>query len=216
MMRCAILLSLVLTCWVSLVPADSPKPLPHHLVDVKAAMPDAVLDVHYATTKNFTKTQLYPFAAVYLHKDALQALMAVQKDLRKQGLGIKLFDGYRPLSVQQKMWDLIQDSRYVSNPAVNRGRHTRGTAIDLTLIDAEGIELPMPTGYDDFTEKAHQDAKDVTPEQAKNRKLLRDVMVKHGFEIYPYEWWHFDLKGWKEYPVLDIGFEELKEERKKG
>lgn len=182
------------------------------LFNVKDAMPDVVLDVRYATTNNFTKTQLYPFAAVFLRSETLKALQAVEADLQAEGLGLKLFDGYRPLSVQQKMWDLIQDSRYVSNPAVNKGRHTRGTAIDLTLVDSEGNALDMGTDYDDFTEKAHQDAKGLTMIQAANRRKLREVMEANGFEAYPYEWWHFDLEGWKDYAPMDVSFEELQGE----
>jgi D-alanyl-D-alanine dipeptidase len=107
------------------------------------------------------------------------------------------------------MWDLIRDERYVSNPAVNRGRHTRGTAVDVTLVDKHGNELAMPSPFDDFTTAAHRDSKTMTPEQRANMMRLQDVMTKHGFEPYPFEWWHFDLHDWRKYPVLDISFEAL-------
>jgi len=186
------------------------EPIPHHLVNLETAIPSLHLDIRYATEENFTGRVLYPFPDAYLHRDAAEALAAVQSDLRQAGLALKVFDGYRPLSVQQAMWDLIQDERYVSNPAVNRGRHTRGTAVDVTLIDLEGNELPMPTDYDDFSERAHSDAEDVTPEQKRYRWLLRKAMMRHGFQSYPYEWWHFDYRGWEGYPVLDIDFESLR------
>ncbi|BCU75909.1 hypothetical protein llg_06240 [Luteolibacter sp. LG18] len=168
-----------------------------------------MLDVRYATTDNFTRTKLYPLPKVFLHPDTARALEEVQSDLASRGLGLKIFDGYRPLSVQWKMWNLIHDERYVSNPAVNRGRHTRGTAVDVTLVDRRGRELPMGTAFDDFTDRAHPDYA-ALPEAVKgNRRLLAEVMTRHGFEAYAYEWWHFDLKGWKRYPVLDVGIDQL-------
>jgi D-alanyl-D-alanine dipeptidase len=122
---------------------------------------------------------------------------------------LKIYDGYRPLSVQQKMWDLVRDERYVSNPAVNRGRHTRGTAVDVTLIDRMGNDLDMPSTFDDFTEAAHRDAKTMTATQRANMRKLEAAMAAHGFEPYPFEWWHYDFRGWKNYPVLDISFPAL-------
>ena len=190
-----------------MLPSSKPTEMPadaYHLVDL--ADKGILFDIRYATSDNFTHCQLYPFAKAYLHKDATVQLLCVHEDLRSGGLELKVFDAYRPLSVQQKMWDLIQDERYVSNPAVNGGRHTRGTAVDITLVDGQENTLDMPTDFDDFTDKAHQDYSDLSESQKNNRALLREVMEKHGFEPYPFEWWHFDLKGWQNYPVLDVDF----------
>jgi D-alanyl-D-alanine dipeptidase len=192
-----------------LVSCGAPKATPHHLVDVETFSRPPKLDVRYATKANFTHQRLYPRAKVFLHRDAAQALAAVQTDLAKDGLRLKIFDGYRPLSVQQRMWDLIRDERYVSNPAVNRGRHTRGTAVDVTLVDSSGRDLPMGTDYDDFSEKAHPDFAGLPQRVKRNRACLAAAMTRHGFEAYPFEWWHFDLKGWKRYPVLDVGIDAL-------
>lgn len=185
-------------------------PIAHELVDVATIQPPPLEEIRYATTHNFTGEVLYPFPAAFLHRNAATALAKVQAALAKEGLGLKIWDGYRPLSVQQKMWDLIRDERYVSNPAVNRGRHTRGTAVDVTLVDKLGNELPMPTTFDDFTEAAHRDAKTPTSAQRANAKKLEAVMIRHSFDPYPFEWWHFDLRDWKSYPVLDISFEALR------
>jgi len=186
------------------------------LVRLESLERPPLLEIRYATPYNFTHTQLYPWPAAWLHPAAANALLAVQQELEQSGLGLKVFDAYRPLSVQQKMWDLIQDERYVSNPARNQGRHTRGTAVDVTLVDKVGNELPMPTGFDDFTEKAHRDydGEAVSTEAKVNRAKLAEVMQKHGFLPYSYEWWHFDLKGWEEYPVLDVDFIELDKKKK--
>jgi len=184
-------------------------PVAHHLVDAGAIQPPPLEEIRYATRNNFTGEVLYPVAKAYVHRNTAEALTKVQADLAAEGLGLKIYDGYRPFSVQQKMWDLIHDERYVSNPAVNRGRHTRGTAVDVTLVDKRGNELPMPSPFDDFTTAAHRDSSVMTPEQRANMMRLQDVMTRHGFEPFPFEWWHYDLHGWQKYPVLDISFEAL-------
>ncbi|HEY8901858.1 MAG TPA: M15 family metallopeptidase [Chthoniobacterales bacterium] len=184
-------------------------PIEHHLVDGATIQPPLLPEIRYATRYNFTGEVLYPAAKFFVHRDTAAALAAVQADLAKEGLGLEIYDGYRPLSVQQKMWDLVHDERYVSNPAVNRGRHTRGTAVDVTLVDKMGNALDMPSSFDDFTEAAHRNSPAMTPLQRANMRKLEDVMTHHGFEPYPFEWWHFDLKNWKTYPVLDISFDAL-------
>ncbi len=184
-------------------------PVPHHLVDVGRLTPPPLLEIRYATPYNFTGAVLYPAARAYLHRDAARALQAVQRDLARDGLGLKIYDGYRPLSVQQKMWDLVRDERYVSNPAVNRGRHTRGTAVDVTLVDRHGNELAMPSTFDAFTPAAHRDSATMTPRQRANMQRLSAAMERRGFLPYPFEWWHFDFRGWEKFPVLNVTFEQL-------
>jgi zinc D-Ala-D-Ala dipeptidase len=183
-----------------------------NLVNLSTINPRIQLDIRYATSNNFLGFPVYDRAACYLHKEVAEALNEVQIELESLGLGLKVFDGYRPLHVQQLMWDTIQDERYVTNPAKNKGRHTRGTAIDLTLVDREGNELEMPSEFDDFTELAHSDFEDVSSQARSNRELLKIVMEKHGFIQFPFEWWHFDFSGWNDdlkYPPLDVTFEEL-------
>jgi D-alanyl-D-alanine dipeptidase len=199
----------VLLAWLATALLLRAAPIPAELVDVSTIRPPLLEEIRYATKYNFTGEQLYPFPAAYVHRDVAAALAAVQADLAREGLGLKIYDGYRPLSVQQKMWDLIRDERYVSNPAVNKGRHTRGTAVDVTLVDKHGNELPMPSPFDDFTEAAHRDSPTMAPAQHANMQKLQDVMVRHGFEPYPFEWWHYDFHDWKSYPVLDISFDDL-------
>lgn len=184
----------------------------HDLVDISEINPRILLDLRYATENNFLGFPVYSKAVCYLHREAAEALNRVQNEMELVGLSLKIYDGYRPLHVQQLMWDLIQDERYVSNPAKNKGRHTRGTAVDLTLVDREGNELEMPSEFDDFTERAHSDFAGVTPAAAAHRDLLKAAMEKHGFQQFAYEWWHFDLAGWRnddKYPPLDISLKSL-------
>jgi D-alanyl-D-alanine dipeptidase len=161
-------------------------------------------DLRYASTNNFMHRKLYPVHVPYLHREAAVALIKVQRELASNGLGLKVYDAYRPLHVQQEMWNLIHDERYVSNPAVNAGRHTRGTAVDLTLVDHAGRELSMPTAFDNFSECAHRGAAGIPQAAARNSKLLEDAMARQGFVPYAYEWWHFDYRTWKRRSPLDI------------
>jgi zinc D-Ala-D-Ala dipeptidase len=178
------------------------------LVDVEKLSSGIRLDIRYATPDNFTHQAVYPVAACFLRRDAAERLARVESALEAEGLGLKVFDCYRPLSVQQKFWQLVPDDRYVANPAKG-SRHNRGCAVDLTLVDASGRELAMPTAFDDFTERAHRDAP-ASPEAAANRKKLEDAMTAQGFVGLPTEWWHFDAPGWKDAPLLDVPIESLK------
>ncbi len=186
---------------------------PLELVEVQRLVPGLVLDIRYATTNNFTGTQVYPAAKCYLRRSTAEKLKRVQVELQKQKLGLKVYDGYRPLSVQKKFWELVPDDRYVANPAKG-SKHNRGGAVDLTIVDNKGTELPMPTPYDDFTEKAHQNYQDLPTEVLKNRALLREVMEKNGFKSIETEWWHFDDVDWRNYELLDLSFKELGNSRK--
>lgn len=184
----------------------------NNLVDITTIDPRIRLDIRYATSHNFCSTPLYPFSVCFLHKDVAYALSRAQDTLSAQNIFLKVFDGYRPLSVQQIMWDLIQDENYVANPAKNKGRHTRGTAVDVTLVDVLGNELEMPSSFDDFTERAHRNNLAHSATTFKNMKLLETAMESEGFSGWPLEWWHYDFNGWNDdekYPSLDVSFEEL-------
>lgn len=174
------------------------------LVDVMHSNPTFMLDIRYATSNNFTGQTIYTSARCFLRRSVAERLDAVQRELASLGLGLKIWDGYRPLSAQWKLWNIVPDERYVSDPRKG-GRHTRGTAVDCTLVDLKtGTELSMPTEFDDFTEKAHCDYMQCSEEQIKNRTLLKSVMEKHGFTGLATEWWHFDAEEWKQFEPLDI------------
>jgi D-alanyl-D-alanine dipeptidase len=162
------------------------------------------LDIRYATPDNFMKQTLYPVAKAYLRAPAAQALANVQRDLATRGLGIKVFDAYRPYRVTVAMWEPIKNPDYVADPAKG-SRHNRGAAVDLTLIDLKtGAELPMPTAYDDFTPRAAHAFEDLPADARANRALLREMMEKHGFDPLPSEWWHYDFRGWERFDLLDV------------
>ncbi len=188
--------------------ASSPLPYDARLIDIRTVNTGIVLDMRYATENNFLKRKVYPVARCVLRGAAARRLSQVQEDLEKKGLGLKVYDCYRPLSVQKLMWQVMPDSRYVANPAKG-SRHNRGAAVDLTLVDRNGKELEMPTGFDDFTVRAHRNYSGASAQAKKNSKQLEDTMKKYGFIPISTEWWHFDAPGWDNFAILDIGFGEI-------
>ncbi len=176
---------------------------------IKNHIPTIVFDLKYATTDNFTHQQVYETPSCYARIEVINALQKVQVELAKHGLGLKIWDAYRPWQAQCKFWELVPDEMYVSDPRKG-GRHTKGTAIDVTLVDlATGEELEMPTEFDDFTVKAHSTYADLTPQVLANRSLLKNIMEKHGFKVARTEWWHYDYKGWQNLPVIDLTLSDL-------
>ncbi len=173
------------------------------LVDIRTVNPNIRLDIRYATTNNFLKRKLYPIAKCALRSSVAQKLALVQTDLEKIGLGLKVYDCYRPFSVTKQMWEFLPDPNYVANP-VRGSRHNRGAAVDLTLVDRTGKELEMPTPYDDFTAKAHRNYQGGSAQSRKHRQILEDAMKKQGFIGITTEWWHFDSEDWQKFAILDI------------
>ena len=179
------------------------------IVPLDKFIPGIRLDIRYATNNNIMHRPMYRTAAAFLRLPAAEALRDIAQELKPMGYGLKVYDGYRPYRVTVDFWEAYHDSNFVASPYTG-SRHNRGCAVDLTLVDLKtGKELDMPTPYDDFTQRAAANYTDVSETQRKNRQLLQDVMLKHGFVIFPSEWWHFDFEGHKAYPVMDIPFEEL-------
>ncbi len=178
------------------------------LVDLQKEIPSIHVEIKYATADNFTKEVLYPEARCLIRKEVAEKLARVQKSLQTQNLSLKFFDAYRPLSVQKKMWAIYPVEGYVANPAKG-SNHNRGAAVDVTLVDSEGKELAMPSAYDEFSERAHRDYAGGTDAERHHRQILREAMEKEGFVGLKTEWWHFDDKDAKSYPVLDLSFADV-------
>jgi zinc D-Ala-D-Ala dipeptidase len=179
------------------------------LIDLEKFIPGIVIDIKYATPDNFTKKILYPKAKAFVRLPVAKALLKIQTELKLKGLELKIFDGYRPYDITIFMWGATELKKYVANPKEG-SRHNRGCAVDLTIIDSKtGLELEMPTLYDDFTVKAHHNYKKLSKSAINNRALLKDLMVRHGFKIMAAEWWHYDFTGWKNYELMNISFDDL-------
>ena len=183
------------------------------IVDINVRAPKIVVDLRYAGKNNFMHRRMYPNGTThsYLRLQALKALDSVESELNRMGLGLKIFDAYRPYSITEKFWELVHDDRYVADPKKGSG-HNRGIAVDLTIIDLKsGHELPMPTGFDSFTDSAHHDFVSLSPEILNNRRLLKETMEKHGFIAFSTEWWHYSLPHPEYYELLDLSFKSLEE-----
>jgi zinc D-Ala-D-Ala dipeptidase len=181
----------------------------NELINLATLIPGIVLDIRYATEENFTGEVVYDHAAAFLRRPAAEALARVQQSLSWQGLGLKVFDAYRPYAATVKFYDLIGDTNFVAAPWKG-SRHNRGAAVDVTLINLEtGEELPMPTTFDEFTEKASPAYMNLPQDVLHNRANLLRIMAEHGFTVYPSEWWHFDFEGWERFPLMDIRIGDL-------
>ena len=200
-------LALLFSCFLVSLPYADESPL----VDLEQFIPGLRVEIRYATTDNFMKEKLYPEARCLLRVEVAEKLKRVQENLREQGLSLKIFDGYRPLSVQKKMWAKFPLEGYVADPAKG-SNHNRGAAVDVTLADAECKELAMPSPYDEFSERSHRDYAGGTEEERAHRAILEEAMKKEGFVGISSEWWHFDDAEAKKYPVLDLNFESVARE----
>jgi D-alanyl-D-alanine dipeptidase len=177
-------------------------PVADPLLEVGRWDPRIRVQAVYATPDNFVGEVLYPVPRILLRRSLLVRLSNVADQLQAEGLGLLVYDGYRPWSVTKRMWDVVGDPDYVADP--RRGsRHNRGMAVDLALVDLTGRALPMPTAFDAFLPAAAADA-DVPPPGRRNRDRLIAAMRAQGFEVLPTEWWHFDAEGWREREVLDV------------
>ncbi len=176
------------------------------IVNLENFIPGLKKDIRYATPYNFTGTILYPIEGLFMRKDAAEKLLLITDSLQKMGLGILVFDAYRPYAATLKMWKIVPDDRYAANPANGSG-HNRGSAIDLTLINLKTSEaLTMPTGYDDFSDSAHHTFMNLDSSVLANRALLKGVMEHFGFNALETDWWHYALPHSKNYPLMDISF----------
>ncbi len=188
------------------VQADSNKAL----VEIRKRIPNVALDIRYATDNNFLKKVFYQEAAAFARLPVVKALQQVQTELNRKGVGVKIYDGYRPYAVTVQFYESYPDSTYVASPWTG-SKHNRGCALDMTLVDLKtGKELKMPTPYDTTKETSWADAPVRNKKALRNRELLKSVMAKHGFTVEPTEWWHYNFTGWQAYEPMDIPFEVLK------
>ena len=189
------------------IAADSNK----QMLNVKKIIPSLLLDLKYTTEHNFMHRRLYPFLhTTYLRLPAVKALKKVVNELKNKNLTIKIFDVYRPYEITEEMWEAVKDSRYAADPSKGSG-HNRGIAVDLTLINlSTKKELPMGTGFDNYSDKAHIDFTELPYDVLQNRALLKNIMEKYGFVSLDTEWWHFSLPDANSYELLNVSFDELK------
>ena len=163
--------------------------------------PNLRFDLRYASENNFLKKKVYPCGRVFLINEAAEALLNASEICQKQKLKLVVFDAYRPISIQKKMYNLVKNPAYVADPKKG-SKHNRGCAVDVGVANANGL-LYMGTEFDDFTEKAHYSNTNISAEAKANRLILRTIMEQSGFVPYEKEWWHFNFKK-TDYPLSDF------------
>ena len=173
----------------------------HGFTDISQLDPSIRLDIKYATADNFTKSKIYDCPRCLLRPESAEAVVTAHKFLKKKGLALKMFDCYRPRPYQQRLWDKVPNPNYVTPPAKG-SMHSRGAAVDLTIVDANGKELDMGTPYDFFGREAHTDNKNLPQKVLTNRQILREAMEMAGFKGIRTEWWHFSYQK-KVWPLSD-------------
>ena len=182
------------------------------LVELKVIDPNLKLDIRYATKNNFVGRPVYKEARAFLQRPAAEALRRAHSRLRERGFGLLIFDGYRPWAVTKLFWDVTPPRlhNFVADPSKG-SRHNRGCAVDLSMFDLKtGKEVEMTGAYDEMTERSYPGYTGGTAEQRSRRDLLRTVMESEGFTVNEFEWWHFDYRDWRRYPILDIPFSSIK------
>lgn len=214
------LLGVIVTfCWLSSLgvaqdapPKEEGRFRSPHLIELIKLDPTFKLDIRYATENNFLGHSLYEEACAFLQTPAAEALVRVHGKLKEKGYGMIIFDGYRPWYVTKLFWDKFPHFRgYLADPAKGL-RHNRGCAVDLTLFNLKtGREVPMPSAFDDFTERAHPEYRGGTAEERAARDMLRSMMESERFAVYENEWWHFDYRDWREYPIVNLKFSDIRE-----
>lgn len=176
------------------------------LVRIKDIDDNFIIDIRYATTNNFTGKKIYTSSVSLLNVDTAVKLISANNEFNLYGYKIKIFDAYRPKSAQQKLWDNCSNKKFLSNPKTG-SVHSRGAAADITLVDKNDKELEMPGNYDEFSTRSYINYSGASKAAIYNRELLAKIMIENGFKRIKTEWWHFDNKDYKKYPLLDTKFE---------
>ena len=173
-----------------------------NLVKVNKKKLEVLIDLRYSTTNNFTKEKVFLSKECFIHKVAYEHLDLAVQIAKKQNLKIKIFDAYRPVYVQKKLWECLPDPNFIAPP--DKGSpHSRGVAIDLTLVNSNNIELDMGTGFDEFSRLSYHGCLDITKEAYQNRLTLLGIMTDAGWDFFRNEWWHYQLFNSKNFPIVN-------------
>jgi len=171
------------------------------LVKINQKKLDIFIDLRYSTNNNFTNKKIYLGKNCFLHKTAYEHLILAIEIAKKMSFKIKIFDAYRPVHVQKKLWDYLPDPTFIVPP--NKGSpHSRGVAVDLTLTNLKGEELDMGTGFDEFSRLSFHGCKDISKEAYSNRTMLLGIMTDAGWDFFRNEWWHYQLFNSKSFPII--------------
>ena len=172
-------------------------------IELTAYIPNIFVDMKYATTDNITKKEIYDFKKAYLRYGTAKKLKKAAEELEREDLYLMIWDSYRPTQAQFALWEAVPDEQYIANPNKGHNSHTLGCGVDITLTDKDGNLIEMPTGFDEFSPKAHRTYTQISQTSRENALLLENIMIRHGFNAYKYEWWHYtdsNLQMYRENP----------------
>lgn len=175
------------------------------MVELSPVCPSILIELRYATARNVTGKPIYPpNARCLVRRSVAERLKKVQAELQAQKLGLKIWDAYRPAWAQKILWDAIRNPEYVGEPARGGSLHTYGAGVDVTLVDAKGREIAMPTDFDDFTPAASRIYRGKDPAVAANLRTLQNAMARAGFWVLRDEWWHFVAEDVRSFGAVDM------------
>lgn len=181
----------------------------NELVDLENFVPGLNFDIHFATKDNVTDEQLYSIKKAFARRPVAVSLSIIQEALNRRGLGLLIFDAYRPYADAIKIGDRMKNSES-DGFLENNIKHSRGGSVDVSLISlTTGEEIQMPSGYCQNIKVTHTDYPDLPDNVIANREILIEVMQQHGFRVSPKQWWHFDFMGWQAFDLMNVSFEEL-------
>jgi D-alanyl-D-alanine dipeptidase len=185
---------------------ESPKPPTKidGLINILDKDTTIVVDLKYATADNFTGKVIYDFTACLLREETAIKLSKANKELSQSGYRIKIYDGYRPPYAQEVLWDKVPNPKYVANPYKGGSIHSKGAAVDITIIDSDGNELEMPTKYDDLSSAASPSSTAMSETARKNMLILQQAMTNNGFKTITSEWWHFNDTDSSKYSIIEV------------
>jgi D-alanyl-D-alanine dipeptidase len=181
----------------------------NELINLEGFVPGLKLDIRYATSNNISGEPLYVKGQAFVRKPVAVSMAIIQDALNRRGLGLKIFDAYRPYAVAEKLAEQLKNSGYAGF-SENNTKHSRGASVDVSLISlASGEEIQMPTDYCQNSEATRTNYRNLPDNVRNNREILIQVMQQHGFRVSPDQWWHFDFMGWQAFSLMDLSFEEL-------
>ena len=188
--------------WAGAAGRDQVRTVSSELQRLDEAMPGILMDLRYAGPRNITHKPIYNNQTAWLQPETIRRLKGVQTELKRQGYQLLIWDAYRPPAAQKALWAACPNANYLA-PPTQGSRHTRGTSVDVSMVDLAGHAVEMPSDHDTFGPTASQDFAHVGPTARKHGLILRTAMYNNHFTGVPAEWWHYDLADWPKYPLIN-------------
>ena len=173
------------------------------LIKITPSNLDVIIDMRYATNNNFTKKKIYENDSCYLIEEAFEHLVIASEIASLIGYKIKIFDAFRPKSAQKQLWNYFPNEQFIASP-IKGSPHSRGIAVDITLLDEKLNEIDMGTDFDEFSKLSYHGSTQISKSAFQNRLILLGIMTDAGWDFFRNEWWHYQLFNSKSYPLINM------------